>query len=174
MIFEMSGPSFVCLRCGKCCTDLLAEDKGVLRGLTLLPGERHLFPETLVKPAVGLGRRPHEQSFRIIAHQLTENTCPHLEGGLCGIYAERPVSCRQFPFSLGRGLDGSLLVGYDYSCPALFTSYGKPTGDLGPDIRPHAEKLLGLETEALKNPRRAWYYDLATGKWVRYSELLKG
>jgi hypothetical protein len=70
---EGTGIAFKCLRCGRCCTDLLTEDMGVLRGLTLLPGEQEHFPEQLVSPAIGLGRRPHERGFRVIAYQLTIN-----------------------------------------------------------------------------------------------------
>ena len=58
---------FRCLRCGRCCEDLLAEDRGVLRGLTLMPDERQLFPESKVRPAVGLGRSPSGRGFEVIA-----------------------------------------------------------------------------------------------------------
>ena len=46
---------FECRRCGTCCRDLLLEDKGVLRGLTLLPGEEEAFDEASVRPAIGRG-----------------------------------------------------------------------------------------------------------------------
>ena len=165
--------SFDCTRCGRCCTGLLAEDKGVLRGLTLLPDERRLFPESKVMPTVVVGRRPHGRGFRVIAYQLTEDTCPHLKEDLCSVYQERPASCRQFPFSLGAGQDGSRLVGFDLSCPSLknlFESGRVPHPS--PDTMHYAEMLSSVEQEALKNPNRAWYFDLRTRRWRRYRELL--
>ncbi len=167
------GAAFECLRCGRCCTNLLAEDIGVLRGLTLLPEERELFPEPAVKPAIGLGRRPHGRGFRIIAYQLTEDTCPHLEENTCLIYPKRPASCRQFPFSLRRGPDGGRQIGLDLNCPSLLSLLeGSPRLGLSFDERPQAEKLLAVEVEALDQPRRSWFYDLGTRKWINYSLLL--
>lgn len=165
---------FRCLRCGRCCKDLLAEDKGVLRGLTLMPDERRLFPESKVKPAVGLGRDPKERSFEVIAYQLTEDTCPHLNGNLCEIYADRPSSCRQFPFSLRLRTDGELLMGFDLNCPSIRELL---EGLVEPRVRfeerEHAERLLWVEVEAMKNPETAWYFDLGDGKWVRHIHLKK-
>jgi len=168
----MSGEYvFECLRCGRCCTDLLAEDRGVLRGLTLLPEETASFPGSMVKPAVGIGRRPHERGFTVIAYQLTEETCPHLKGNLCGIYEERPSSCRQFPFSLRRGPDGEEQVGLDLNCPALQGILGVNWPSLRFEERAHAERLMGIQVEASRRPGRAWHLDLGTGKWVRYRDM---
>ena len=165
--------TFECHRCGRCCSNLLAEDRGVLRGLTLLPGERELFPQPLVKPAVGVGRRPHGRGFRITAYQLTEDTCPHLEEGSCSVYPERPASCRQFPFSLRRGPEGKVQVGVDLNCPALVALIEEnPRVSVGSDARLHAEKLLDVELEAMRSPKRAWFYDLRSEKWRRYRELM--
>jgi Fe-S-cluster containining protein len=166
---------FECLRCGKCCSSLLAEDRGILRGLTLLPGEHEQFPPSMIKPAIGIGRRPHERNFRITAYQLTQDTCPHLEEGSCRIYSERPASCRQFPFSLRQGPEGKIQMGFDLNCPALLALIeDNPKLSLGSDARPHAEKLLIMELEAMRSPKRAWYFDLGSEKWVRYSEITEG
>ncbi len=62
--------------------------------------EEKNFPEDSNKPAVGLGRRPHERGFTVIAHQLVEETCSHLGEAECRIHNRRPASYRQFPFSL--------------------------------------------------------------------------
>lgn len=165
--------TFECLRCGRCCSCLLAEDRGVTRGLTLLPGEHDLFLKSVVRPAIGIGRRPHERGFRITAYQLTENTCPHLERGSCGIYSERPASCRQFPFSLRRNPEGSMQLGFDLNCPALVALIEEnPRVNVGSDERLYAEKLLDVELEALSSSKRAWFYDLRSEKWRRYSELM--
>jgi Fe-S-cluster containining protein len=168
----MSGEYvFECLRCGRCCTDLLVEDREVLRGLTLLPKEVTAFPGSMVKPAVGLGRRPHEKGFTVIAYQLTEETCPHLEGSLCGIYEERPASCRQFPLSLRRGPNGEEQVGLDLNCPALQGILEDNRSILRFEERAHAEKLMGIQEEASRRPGRAWHLDLETGRWVRYKDM---
>lgn len=172
---EIKDVVFECLRCGRCCTDLLAEDMGVLRGLTLLPDERKHFPEPVVRPAVGLGRRPHERGFRVIAYQLTENTCPHLGGNACKIYADRPASCRQYPFSLGRGSDGAELMGLDLNCPSLLAVLAENSRPrFAFEARPYAKWLRDLGLEAESRPDRAWFFDLRGEKWIRYSELSEG
>jgi Fe-S-cluster containining protein len=166
--------TFECLRCGRCCSSLLSEDQGILRGLTLLPEEHEQFPQPVVRPAIGIGRRPHERGFRIIAYQLTEDTCPHLEGSSCGIYSERPASCRQFPFSLRRSPEGMMQMGFDLNCPAL---QGILENNLRLSIRfearPYAEKLQDIQREAAKRPSRAWHFDLRTGSWIRYRDMPK-
>jgi Fe-S-cluster containining protein len=164
---------FECLRCGRCCSNLLAEDRGVLRGLTLLPGEHESFPPSVVRPAIGIGRRPHEKGFRTTAYQLTEDTCPQLEEDSCSIYQKRPASCRQFPLSLRRGPEGTTQMGLDLNCPALLAMVDdNPRLSIRFDARPSAEKLLNVELKALRSPKRAWFFDLGSRKWRRYSEIL--
>jgi Fe-S-cluster containining protein len=166
---------FRCLRCGRCCKDLLAEDKGVLRGLTLMPDERWLFPESKVRPAVGVGSSPSGRDFEVITYQLTEDTCPRLNGNICDVYTERPSSCRQFPFSLRLGTGGELLMGFDLNCSSireLLGSLAEPKVRF--EEREHAERLLRVEVEAMRKPDRAWYFDLGSKKWVKYSYLQKG
>jgi Fe-S-cluster containining protein len=173
-VFGMAGKetTFECLRCGRCCSSLLAEDQGVLRGLTLLPGEHEHFPQSVVSPAIGIGRRPHERGFRITAYQLTEDTCPHLVEGSCGIYSERPASCRQFPFSLRRGPEGTMQMGFDMNCPALLALIDdNPRLSIRFEARPYAEKLRIVQMEAVEHPSRAWYFDLRTGSWIRYRDM---
>ncbi len=165
--------TFECQCCGRCCSNLLAEDRGVLRGLTLLPGEHELFPPSTVKPAIGIGRSPHERGFRTTAYQLTEDTCPHAEEDSCSIYSQRPASCRQFPFSLRRGPEGTTQMGLDLNCPALLALIDDNSRlSIRFDGRPSAEKLLNVELEALRSPQRAWFFDLGSEKWRRYSEIL--
>lgn len=166
--------NFECLRCGRCCSNLLVEDRKVLRGLTMLPGEHEQFPQSSVKPAVGVGRRPHGKGFRIIVYQLTEDTCPHLDEGSCSVYSDRPASCRQFPFSLRMGPEGNVQVGFDLNCPALVALIeANKRVDVGSDTRLYAEKLLDVELEALSSPKRAWFYDLGSERWRRYSEFFE-
>ena len=66
---------FDCQRCGRCCRDLLSEDAGVLRGLTLLPEEKGVFKLDIITPAMGKGKNPKEPPFEILAYQLTEDKC---------------------------------------------------------------------------------------------------
>ncbi len=172
---DMPGEKLVfeCRRCGTCCRDLVQEDKGVLRGLTLLPGEEKVFPEASVRPAIGLGRRPHERDFTVIAHQLVEETCPHLGDSECRIHDGRPSSCRQFPFSLRTGPEGRKQMGLDLNCPALAELVeGQTNLRIRFEERPSAERLLEASKRALEHPKRAWFYDLGSGKWMRYDRLV--
>ena len=165
---------FECRRCGTCCRDLLLEDKGVLRGLTLLPGEEEAFAEASVRPAIGRGRRPHERGFTIIARQLSQETCPHLGDTDCLNYSERPASCRQFPFSLREGPDGRQQMGLDLSCPSLAELVdGRSNLRIRFEDRSHAERLLEVERKAAERPNRFWYFDLGSGKWIRLDRLIE-
>ncbi len=88
---------YVCQLCGKCCNDLIQQDRGILRGLSLLPEEITLFPEELVKPYLGIGKRPHVSKFQVISYQLITETCPHLIENMCAKYGERPSHADSFP-----------------------------------------------------------------------------
>ena len=156
---------FTCLRCGKCCRELLAEDKGILRGLTLLPGETRLFPTGNVKPAIGVGQSPLTGGFKLIACQLEVDECPNLSGGLCSIYTERPASCRQFPFSLELGWGGPV-VSLDMNCPAV-PALLEGSGRLKLDELEAAEAFYRVKVQVAENPLRSWFYDLRSGNWVR-------
>jgi Fe-S-cluster containining protein len=160
---------FQCQKCGKCCHTLLACDKGIKRGLTLLPDELKLFNEDQVTPAIGQGRTPKDQDFQIIAYQLTENDCPHLKNNICEVYDQRPTSCRQFPFSMDPGTQGSVL-GIDTNCPAIIQLL-----DSGNRFefkeREDAEKLLIIKTMVQLQPKLYWFYDLKTNNWKRDDRL---
>jgi Fe-S-cluster containining protein len=164
---------FECRRCGTCCRDLVQEDRGVLRGLTLLPGEEINFPEELIKPAVGLGRRPHERAFTVIAYQLAEETCLHLGESECRIHDRRPASCRQFPFSLREAPEGRQQIGLDLNCPALAELVeGRANLRFRFVDKPSAERLLKVNTRAREHLKKAWFYDLGSGKWRRFDSLI--
>lgn len=161
---------FTCIRCGKCCRSLLSEDRGILRGLTLLPEELHLFREDVVRAAIGVGRRPHDSKFKVLAYQLAVDPCPHLEETGCAIYGDRPSSCRQFPFSLEPSGDDGPLLGVDLNCPSaarLLDAYTQ----ISFEGRDAAERLLRIKEQVTQNHRRAWFYDLRTGRWVRGDRL---
>ena len=161
----------ICQRCGKCCNDLVQQDLGILRGLSLLPEEVHLFPDELVKPYLGIGKRPHMTKFHVIAYQLSSDSCPHLVETSCRRYDERPTSCRQFPLSLDLDEENEPLLGVDMNCPAAVELINNTVGLLEFTDRDNAERLLDLKRRVLENPRRAWVYDLATMKWVRFDKM---
>lgn len=163
--------SYECQRCGKCCSSLLQPDRGIIRGLSLLPDEVDLFPEELVKPYLGIGRRPHESGFTVIAYQLSVEDCPKYREKLCIIYEERPTTCRQFPFSLDLDEDNEPMLGIDMNCPAAVEMMDKMDGTFEFTDKNEAEKLLELKRYVLKNPRRAWVYDLGSTKWVRFDKI---
>lgn len=162
---------FVCQRCGVCCRDLIQQDRGILRGLSLLPDETDLFPEELVKPYLGIGKRPHVAKFQVLAYQLASDSCLYLVENSCTRYDDRPTSCRQFPFSLDLDEDNEPLLGIDMNCPAAVELVNSSDGLLEFSDRDDAEKLLELKRKVLENPRRAWVYDLASMKWVRFDRL---
>jgi len=157
---------FTCIRCGKCCRSLLSEDRGILRGLTLLPEELHLFREDAIRPAIGVGSRPHDSKFKVLAYQLAVEPCPHLEETGCAIYVDRPSSCRQFPFSLEHSGDDGPLLGVDLNCSSaarLLDAYTQ----ISFEGRDAAERLLRIKEQIAQNHSRAWFYDLKICRWVR-------
>ena len=165
--------SFVCRMCGKCCKDLVFHDNGILRGLTLLPEETKCFPEELVKPYFGIGKRPYDPKFKVLAYQLTTPDCPHLVEDKCTNYEERPVSCRQYPFSLDPDPEEVALLGVDMNCSAAVELVSGSDGRIEFPNKESAEKLLELKKKASENPRRSWLYDLEHNKWVRYDKLVR-
>lgn len=163
--------SYNCRRCGKCCRDLVQNDRGILRGLTLLPEETSLFPEDMVKPYLGLGKRPYESGFKVIAYQLTIEECPKLGDNVCTIYETRPTTCRQFPFSLNLDEENEPVLGIDMNCPTASEMVSAMDGTIEFTDREDAEKLLELSRMVTVNPRRAWVYELGSMKWVRFDKI---
>ncbi len=161
---------FSCIRCGKCCSLLLSEDRGILRGLTLLPEETSLFPENMVKPAIGVGETPHDPGFGVLVYQLALEPCPHLGDTGCAVYGDRPASCRQFPFSLEPSGDGGQLLGVDLNCSVAARLLDSHT-QISFEGRGAALRLLRVKEQATENPGRTWFYDLRTDTWVRGDRL---
>jgi Fe-S-cluster containining protein len=163
--------SFICRQCRKCCRELMLRDRGILRGLTLLPEEIKHFPEEQIKPYLGAGKRPYDPKFEILAYQLTAEVCPHLEDDKCTIYLGRPVTCRQFPFSLDPDPEEEMLLGVDMNCSAAVELVNTSGGLIEFPDRDSAMGLYALKKLAVENPRRTWLYDLDKEKWVRYDKL---
>lgn len=167
------GVAFVCKRCGKCCSNHVWMDRGVLRGLILLPDEIHMFPKEVVKPAIGVGKNPHDNKFYVIAYQLTTMMCPNLDDNQCINYTERPLSCRQFPFSLLMDDNGDYMLGVDLNCPEITMILERKKHGLIVNFeeRESVEKMLALQMEVVREQKKAWYFDLQTENWINYNEL---
>jgi Fe-S-cluster containining protein len=91
---------FKCLKCGKCCRNLLKDEDGVVSGLMLFPDEIGLFPDKFVYPGLGLGfnRFDPAKPESIICYQLDLADCPYLsQENECQIYQKRPLICQVFP-----------------------------------------------------------------------------
>jgi Fe-S-cluster containining protein len=161
---------FRCQKCGKCYHNLITEDRGIIRGLTLLPDEVKLFKKQNIAPAIGQGKNPKDPDFQIISFQLTANDCPQLDRDLCKIYEKRPYSCRQFPFSLEPNIEGGIKLGVDMNCPSarqLVDSFQ----NFKFIERKYAEKLLQIKLMVSGSTDIHWLYDLKTSKWIKYSQL---
>lgn len=166
---------FTCGRCGECCKNLLSEDEGILRGLSLLPHETRRFPKSSVMPAIGVGSSPNEKDFGILLYQILNDTCPNLDGRNCTIYSDRPTSCRQYPFSLS--LDDTsenILIGYDLNCPSLKRNVG--AGIEAKNLREieQAKNFLKVRLKMMLTKERLWYFDLHDKCWKQKRNIKAG
>lgn len=162
--------SFICRQCGKCCNNLIQKEKTVFRGLTLLPDEINLFPEKQLQPYLGIGKRPNDPGFKIIAYQLNTETCPYLKKNKCTCYTNRPSTCRQYPFSLDLNLEAGVLFGIDLNCPQASELINKSDGKIKfPDIE-SAMNLLELKKHVTNVLKKVWIFDLSSYKWQKYEK----
>lgn len=168
-----SGAVFKCKKCGVCCSNLIYSEKGIFRGLTLLPNEIKIFPKDLVNPAIGIGKNPRDKKFKIIAYQFNKNTCYNLQNNKCIIYDSRPSSCKQFPFTMQKCVE-EYLVGIDLNCPSMKEMIQKDQKLIVSDKeRKAAEILMNLQLKILQNKEKAWFKDVKTGIWINLSILDK-
>jgi Fe-S-cluster containining protein len=167
------GVTFVCKRCGKCCSNHIWMERGVLRGLTLLPDEIHEFQKGVVKPAIGIGESPHDKTFNVIIYQLTTIRCPNLDDNQCKNYKKRPLSCKQFPFSLLMDKNREYILGIDINCPEMRKIYENKNKKmiLSREERQSAEKMLALQMKVVNESEKVWYFNLQTNNWIHYNEL---
>ena len=167
---------FNCLQCGECCRRLLIDDKGLRKGLPLLPEERHLFPDSLIAPGIGIGS-PGEPGVRVISHQMTEMVCPHLRESRCEIWSERPVVCRSYPYMPAITQGGYVTREFSLDCTSLRVEAGRRHGSLELDEGSMTEELRSLAElskitrEAVENLGEAWVYDLKRRIWVPFESL---
>jgi Fe-S-cluster containining protein len=124
-----------------------------------------------VKPYFGIGKRPYDPQFKVLAYQLTTMNCPHLNDNKCNIYDVRPAACRQYPFSLDPDVETGILLGVDMNCPTSVELISKSNSVIEFQDRDSSEKLLELKKYASENARKSWIYDIDSEKWIRYEKL---
>ena len=178
----MSGGevAYRCDNCGECCKRLLIDRQGVRKGLPLLPEERNLFSGDLVKPGFGVGPDPEADDFKVFSYQLTVNECPHRVKGGCGVWVFRPAICRAYPVVPVITQGGAVVKVYDLACSAISSLSGAH-----PEERIHLEpssirgevkscsRVAEITRRALEEPGSTWFYDLKTGKWIHFTEMLE-
>ncbi len=136
-------------------------------GLMLFTNEVKLFKKKHVKPCLATGKTLTHGSFKIITYQLTENVCTHFEDNSCGIYRERPLSCRAFPFASSRYFMQSDLE-TDPECTFMKELEGiiHNFADCESiDARRLSQRKLGDYLMHGNRKTRPWVFDLKTGKW---------
>ncbi|MDH5690217.1 MAG: YkgJ family cysteine cluster protein [Candidatus Bathyarchaeota archaeon] len=169
----MDTPYFECEKCGKCCRNLNVKGDA---GLMLFRDEIKLFPEELVQPCLGIGKRPDHSSFRILTYQLTSNICPHLKNKNCLIHEKRPSMCRGYPLRFREPEPDKYYFEMAPECTALEKikrEYGDTTQiSFDPEKEPQAflsrreESTLFWKLPSGKYKR--WVFNLKTKQWKRY------
>lgn len=175
---------FKCLQCGKCCQNLIKNSQGTRKGISLLPRERGLFSEEIIKPQVGIGSKPTDKKFKIVAYQMIENSCPFLKNDKCAIHEKRPVACGAFPLYPNIIIEGGLARVINMKiaphCTALekrgITKEGEEAvftrSSLKNEIH-YFEELSRISYNILKSYRRAWIFDLSSDNWIRFRDTVK-
>lgn len=125
-----------------------------------------MFEREKLAPGIGLGKNPDDKEFRLISYQLIDDKCPQLEGNLCRIYAKRPASCRQFPFSYEiDSKTGLTLLGIDLNCPAIERII-ENTSRIFFNERKSADKILEIKRIVANKANVVWLYDLKEMTWI--------
>ena len=69
--------------------------------------------------------------------------------------------------------EGRQQMGLDLNCPVLAELVeGRTDLRIRFEDRPSAERLLEVSIRVRERPKRAWFYDLECGKWMRYDSLV--
>ena len=164
---------FECLRCSQCCSNLLRETDGILRGLALTPEEIDLFPSEHVLPSISIGA--YGRPKKVVAFQMDLNRCPHLEGSSCLIYDKRPIECRIYPFEVKTKNQNQVLI-IDNRCKwyrdeivskglrkKLFANHEKV--GIPSEINDYLTKRFKFYDEIWKQD--FWLFDLNRKTWVK-------
>ncbi|MGD0804025.1 MAG: hypothetical protein ABSA11_08140 [Candidatus Bathyarchaeia archaeon] len=171
--------AYHCINCGVCCTRLLIDRQGVRKGLPLLPGEVEIFRKDYIRPAYGVGVSPRDSGFEIIAYQMRLNTCPHRRFGGCVMHAYRPAICRSYPYVpvISQGL--CVVKTFDMTCTALKDHIAEFPEGIVPVKSSCVEvenayypAVAAITERLLEDVDKAWFYNLKTGRWVRFRRLL--
>jgi len=92
---------WICLRCGKCCINIVNDAILGKIGMFLLPHEVGLFPRKIVRPlyGVGLKGRSRPRPEVVTGYQMIQAPCPYynVDKPECKRYASRPAICRSYP-----------------------------------------------------------------------------
>jgi len=89
--------AFKCLKCGKCCRELVIPIVLSDIELWVKSGRLDLLTYVTEREARGWARRLGlEHYFTFV---MRRGGCPFYRGGLCSIYRLRPIACRLFPFA---------------------------------------------------------------------------
>lgn len=167
-----------CINCGECCKRLLIERQGVLKGLPLLPSEKILFHEGIIKPGFGIGESG-SRNFKIISYQMTRGVCPnHIYNG-CSVWTYRPAICRAYPIVpvISQGM--KIVKTFDMTCTAL-KDYASKYDGLPIPLEPMSveserqgyDEVVKITEAALEKIDKTWFYDLRTKKWVPFKNML--
>lgn len=90
---------FSCTRCGACCKNHMGLMLGKTHGLMVFLPEKHLFPEKAIKPMLRYSKQYQLLPGMVFVYQVDVEPCPHyIDEKGCGIYPNRPLICRAFPF----------------------------------------------------------------------------
>jgi len=104
-------PSALCLTCDVCCR--FPEETSFLAPFFMREEMARLD-----SAAAPLFSSPHGSRIKLI-HHGDGCICPYFDPvtQYCGIYADRPLDCRLYPFALMRDAHGTVVLGLDTKCP---------------------------------------------------------
>jgi len=154
---------FQCELCGYCCRNLLADINGGKGTLFLLPNERKLFSQALIRPLFGSGTkgRSRPRPANIFAYQINVNVCPYIKrDNTCAIYPKRPMMCRAFPF------EGIGITVISRHCPTIKKTIREHeiVDQIDAPEEMQANKFLAHYVSQNLGGL-LWHFDLDTQKW---------
>ena len=154
----MSILDFTCIKCGKCCRNLLVEDWGITNGLELTDKEIDLSDPKFVKPHMGLGNL---KTVNIISYQLNLAVCPYIdEKNNCKIYNRRPLVCQSYPVEVTPM--GSIIR---EDCPQSFSIPRDGTALTESGLIFNQYVLKKFDQFNAKDSL-LWVFDLSSDKWT--------
>lgn len=173
--YKSMALSFSCLRCGRCCTNLIVKiQKDVHAGLALFPDEITYFPKELIFPYRGVGLSPESADFKVVMFRLDVDVCPYLkyenDRSECGIYESHPLACRCFPFYQMSILE-SRRLNYlmDVNCKAiqiLRKENPKRSDMLEASVEEESGHILLQRIQSIMKGRIwIWLFDLKSKSW---------